>query len=185
MNTLPDHILEWIEHVPYEMLTQEQREAVAMYVTKVDYDEMHRTAQWIHHQAPVFKPAPTKQKQALLATFDRHYRKPIPLWQQPVQSWKVAAILFLLGAGWLLHWNSYKQTVPATASLVDTVYFTEEVPVKVYDTVFVQSPSTVSSSTEHSTTKHRSDGSMVYRRSRKGIPLKDDTLVQRFQFVSL
>lgn len=181
MNTLPEHILEWIEHVPYEMLTPDQQEAVAVYVSKADYDELHRTAQWMHHQTSVFKPAPPNHKRSLLATFDQHYRKPVPLWQQPIQFWKVAAVLFLFGAGWLLHWNSYTQTIPVTASLIDTVYLTEEVPVKVYDTVYVKSSSAVSASSDHSATDHRSDASV----SRRGIPLKDDTLVQRFQFVSL
>lgn len=185
MNTLPEHILEWIEHVPYEMLLPDQQEAVTAYLSKAEYDELHRAAQFMRRETPLFKTAPANHKQSLLAAFDQHYRKPVPIWQQPIQFWKVAAVLLLLGSGWLLHWNSYKQTVPVTASLVDTVYLTEEVPVKVYDTVFVESPAGVSASTDHSTADHRSDASMVYRHSRRGIPLKDDTLVQRFQFVSL
>jgi hypothetical protein len=132
------HLIESLGKSAFTELTIEQQKQVLKETDLNQYNEWQSVHQLL--QSHVIKhPLNPKQKQELLNRFDTEHT--IPIWQQPITFWKAASIILLLALGWLFHWQQLKTQPLASPQKVDTVYLEKHIPVKVYDTVYIQKSS--------------------------------------------
>ncbi|KAB2915333.1 MAG: hypothetical protein F9K23_10805 [Bacteroidetes bacterium] len=147
MENIPAHIYDWIEHIPYEVLTAEQKQEVLQHLDKVEYTQLHLAAA---EARQFFATQPeakiTNVFVALTDRFDEKYGKknmPILL---PLRLWQAAAAILLLAVGYmgfLLVNNPPTNKGTQTVLQRDTVYIENQLPakeVKVYDTIFIKQP---------------------------------------------
>lgn len=195
METIPDNIIILIEHYPFDSLSEADKQLVQQYLSREEYDSMFQTAALLHRNTGIFPEPAANQKGQLMDHFMQHNHRAPALWRTPVQLWKAASIILLLGGGWLLHWQTYQQKKVEYVTQLDTVYLEKEVPVKVYDTVYYKDEPSVTY-----TSNNRGDvpaeNQKLNRRTkeraypgvenqRRGVSAKDDSLIQSFKFVTL
>jgi hypothetical protein len=195
MENIPDSIIELIGQQSFDELSEPQKEVVLKHLSAQEYDSLYVTHRILGQQNTELPPENTSQKRRLMDHFVSTKQSFRPLWNTPVQLWKAASIFILLGAGWLIHWQTYKHKQVQYVSQLDTVYLEKEIPVKVYDTVyykeeernaFVSHKPAQIPAEENRLKKDEADRNENYSEPvRRGIPAKDDSLIQSFKFVTL
>lgn len=214
MEQIPDYIFDWIETTPFEQLTAQQQAQVQHHLPQEEYNQMHQAAllaAGYMQQGKENIEAKNKALSSLHTVFDAVHPAPqIPQKTTSLWVWKAAASLLLLAVAFLsygLYNAKHVQQHSRIAITPDTVYvnITKEVPheVKIYDTVYLQ-PKTQNKVNKKATPfggstplpKDISPNISPLRQvpfadrdqpqnSPKHNSLKDDTLAQNFNFVSL
>jgi hypothetical protein len=193
MENIPESVLNLIEECSFDELTDSNQKLVLLYMNEAEYNSLHRTALILRQSAPALPETNVKQKDELLTHFVTHHTKQSTVWSTPIQLWKAASIILLLGAGWLIHWQTYQQQKVSYITQLDTVYLEKEVSVKVHDTVYYKEEPGISytSTTRSRPTKqtdqlhHTQPAEIQPEHKRRGISAKDDSLIQSFTFVTL
>lgn len=190
MENIPEIILTLIEQKEFDSLSETEKNNVLQYITRDEYDSMHRTAFLLKQEKPELPLINAAAKDKLMTHLMSKTQNHPAMWSTPVQLWKAASIIILLGAGWFLHWQTYRQKHVEYVTQLDTVYLEKEVPVKVYDTVYYKEESAVSytsqKSPENSARLNRPHKiSAPVEPKRRGVSAKDDSLIQSFKFVTL
>ncbi len=193
MENIPAPIFDLIEQRSFDTLSAADQELVLQYMTQSEYKSMYKTAQLLKQEAPALSSVNRAQKDKLMQQFVSRKQPIRPLWNTPIQVWKAAAIFLLLGAGWLVHWQTYQRKHIEYVTQLDTVYL--EVPVKIYDTVYYKEEGNVSfashqkrnipseKSSVGQTRTHRKED--LVEPARRGTSAKDDSLIQSFKFATL
>jgi hypothetical protein len=193
MENIPESVLIMIEQQPFDQLSDSDKQLVLTFVTENEYTAFHQTTALLRRGKEPFPEVAPSGKDKLLMHFVKHNSKTTPLWSTPIQFWKAASIFILLGAGWLIHWQTYQQQTVEYITQLDTVYLEKEVPVKVYDTVYYKEESAVSYASNPqrqniSSGKRMQQDAPVKNqpaREQRGLSAKDDSLIQAFKFVTL
>jgi hypothetical protein len=136
MENIPNAVLELMQQKKFNTLTQSEQQLVLKYFCQLEYDTYHQTQQLLFAHKDPFPSINLTQKNKLIQRFISSNNKVLPLWNTPIQFWKAASIFVLLGSGWLIHWQSYKQQKVEYITQLDTVFLEKEIPVKIYDTVY-------------------------------------------------
>ncbi len=215
MEHIPAYIFDWIEHQPFSALTAQQQKEVIPYLGEDEYTQLHQAAIVANTYAKQDedKIVATNTTQAHLNTiFDKNYppqKKQLP----PLIVWKIAASFLLLAAavfsfGWYKAQHQKPEVV--THIITDTVFVDRAKTVpnnfKVYDTVYIEMPSKSNSRKLNKQPPKYIRNPFNYREellqenplnsipfSDKDQPqnrpknnsIKDDTLIQNFNFVQL
>lgn len=199
---IPEELFDWVKSMPYDALSEIQRETVLRWFTPAEYDDMHRALYLVSENRLSRKDA---LRTNLLTVFDKKYQsRTVELRLAVLRVWQVAAaILFvmLFGSSYLWIRAGKKTPVAEIIQLRDTVYM--EAPqaevIRVHDTVFLQHQqgSRITHKQDHSVSHPRSlpQVSDVHIRSIhevdalpnrvKNNSIKDDTLISHYSFVTL
>jgi hypothetical protein len=133
--------------------------------------------------------------------------EPTIVWNRPIALWKAAALFLLLGGGWLVFVLTNKNTVIQTSYItkLDTVFVEKEIPgEKIHDTVYIEYERKQKRNLEHLPIDNSSlpkqeiniptmnDINIIGIKEKdkpvnnaKGNSIKDDSLINAFQFVTL
>jgi hypothetical protein len=194
MEAIPENILNLIEQKSFDELDDTTRQDVLLYISREEYDSMYHTAKMLVQNKTEMPQPSVAQKDRLMNHFMHNNHTTHGLWRTPVQLWKAASIMILLGAGWLLHWQTYQQRKVEYVTKLDTVYLEKEVPFKVYDTVYYKEEAPASYTSNPSQRNIPKSGSVKRQQEymnthaepkRRGVSAKDDSLIQSFKFVTL
>lgn len=215
MEHLPAYILDWIAQKPFNALTAQQQKEVIPYLGEDEYTQLHQaglvaTAYAKQNQEKI---VPTATTQAHLNTiFDAHY-PPQKKQLQPLILWKIAASLLLLVAavfsfGWYKAQHQKAEVI--THIITDTVFVdranTAPNQFKVYDTVYIEKQTKSSSKSinnkkpKYTTKPYNNRNTPLTENPLNSVPfsdkdqpqnrpknnsIKDDTLIQNFNFIQL
>lgn len=215
MEHIPAYIFDWIELKPFDALSLKQQKEVAKHMDEEEYTQLHQAAivaSTYSKQNEAKTVATSSTLEHLNTIFDKHY-PPQKKQLQPLVVWKIAASFLLLAAavfsfGWYKAQHQKPEVV--THIITDTVFVdrAKTVPnqAKVYDTVYIERPSNSGSRKLNSTPPKYIRDPFNYREellqenplnsipfSDKDQPqnrpknnsIKDDTLIQNFDFVQL
>lgn len=193
MENIPEIILTLVEQQSFDTLSETNKQLVLHYIPREEYDSMHRTAVLLKQNQTVLPETNPAAKEKLMHHFMSKTQTHPAVWSTPVQLWKAASIIILLGAGWFLHWQTYQQKRVEYVTQLDTVYLEKEVPFKVYDTVYYKEEAAVSYTSNHKTPdtaprvnkQYSNETNAPVEPKRRGVSAKDDSLIQSFKFVTL
>jgi hypothetical protein len=195
MENIPEIILTLIEQKSFDELPESNKKEVLQYMSREEYDSMHQTAVLLKDTQTAFPKTNPVAKEKLMVHFMSKTQTHAAVWSTPIQLWKAASIIILLGAGWFLHWQTYQQKRVEYVTQLDTVYLEKEVPFKVYDTVYYKEEASVtytsnqksnnSSSSTKVSKQYSNDMNAPAEPKRRGVSAKDDSLIQSFKFVTL
>lgn len=158
MENIPTHIYDWIERLPYEDLTAEQKQQVLQHLGKAEYIQLHLAAVEAKQFFATKPQANTTDVFAALTDkFDeKHGKKNTPI-LLPLRLWQAAAAVLLLAVGYMGFLLANNPPTTSGEQIVlqrDTVYIESQLPakeVKVYDTIFIIQPSFVKEKKSSST----------------------------------
>jgi hypothetical protein len=214
MENIPAHIFDWIEQKTFEELSINQQQEVKKYLNSEEYNSLYKAALIANTYAKSNeeKLQPSSNALAELHTvFDATYpEKEKQL--TPLLFWKVAASILLIAVGALsLGWYNAQHQKPQVITHIktDTVYVNgaKQIPneIKIYDTMYLEKSIPKKQNKNYPNTRP-SNGVLPYEKllpnvnqlgnvpfSQKDQPqnlpknnsIKDDTLVQNFDFVQL
>lgn len=145
MENIPSFILDLLQHKPYEQLSAAEQREVSQHLSKEEYTSMHHAAiaakDFTRAESDIaINPA---HKEALMNRFQRKQQQtssPLRLvLTKPVEVWKVACMLLLFGGAGVLFMLQVKKGASQVHYItqLDTLYLEKEIPVKVYDTVYL------------------------------------------------
>lgn len=213
MEHIPNHLFDLLNQKDFHELTAEEQTSVLAYMDEHTYASMRKASvfsrQFFEEEESVT--VHPKQLQQLLKKVEaKQLAEPTIVWNKPVALWKVAAMFFLLGGGWLIFILANKNQVVRTAYItqLDTVFVEKEMPAeKIHDTVYIeyerkqqrQQHRHEELPTEHSSLPVQevnipamSDVNIVRIKEKdepvnnsKGNSIKDDSLIKAFKFVTL
>jgi hypothetical protein len=142
----------------------------------------------------------------LLSHFDTRHENKKGIFLFSNIFWKAAAILVLLGCGWLLNYliPGKKASDIGLLTMIDTVYVNKEImsdPLKIYDTIYIEKKSTPGNKTKdsynsytrnpYSTLTPESNSTLNFEElvnplnRQKRNSMKDDSLVKEFSAIML
>src|SRR4051812_16503459 len=107
MENIPENIITLIGEQSFDTLTETNKQTVLQHISRAQYDSLHQTALLLQ-QTSIPYPTNPVQKDRLMAHFMQHNHSRVFVWHTPVQLWKAASIILLLGGGWFLHWQTYQ-----------------------------------------------------------------------------
>lgn len=214
MENIPAHIFDWIEQTPYATLSSKQKQELQNYISEEEYTNLHQAAIIATGYAKTGKGKVQPQANALQqlhTVFDSTYTEkkrrlaPLVFWQA------AASFLLIAVAALSLGWYSAQHQKPQVITHIkmDTVYVNgaKQLPseIKIYDTVYLEQP-TQKQQQRHKAYSLPRNRTIPYKNivpdnaplnsvpfSQKDQPqnrpknnsIKDDTLIQNFNFVQL
>jgi hypothetical protein len=204
----PTVIFDWIEKFSFEELTVSQKEEVLNYFSESDYEQMHHTSLSVKAVSKNDSDFNLHRKEFVMHRFDAYHLKKsntFSLWYN-ANLWQAAAIFLFLISGWLFYhvFDLKKEQALRVIASVDTVYIEREVastPEIVHDTVYYyKEVRTVSEKVKsNSDNLFRDDAIQIlgklesrplieleaFNNSTLGNSMKDDSLLRKFNFVSM
>lgn len=148
MKDIPEYIIEWVSHTPFQQLDSTQRQEVLKHLSEIEYGELFAASEQArkltHNELQELVPNAYIEQRLLHALAEKKMEKAavIPIWKKNIPLWQVAASwLLMLGIGLILLQSKYAGTgMLATNTLTDTVYVekVKEVPGSfIHDTVYL------------------------------------------------
>lgn len=205
---IPAHIFDWIEVQAFEQLSTSQQALVLNFFTKEDYNQMHQTALELKAASGADRNLRNEsRKNAVMAHFDNIHPvvKVMPLNTRLAMVWQAAAILLFLLSGWLFYqlFDLKNESGLQQVANVDTVYVDKEVksdPEIIRDTIYLYKQTSSKSHEEivatangmvSTATDELNDIGIITMEDvetisePKGTSMRDDSLLNRFNFYSL
>lgn len=137
MENLPEKLTDMILDKSFEHLSDDEKVFLSKYIDKQEYNEMKSAYQLLEAASIPSSSANDVLRGKAFTIFEDHQPKTIALWQQAIPVWQAACAACFVFILWLVHWQTYMDLSPVNRSRIDTVYIEKEVPVKVYDTVYI------------------------------------------------
>ncbi len=212
MNTnnenIPTRVFDYLQVYGFEQLNRLQQEEVLTYISHEEYEQMHEAALSIKKLQRANNP-----KEMLMQRFDERYPKEAKL--IPLQSpliWKAAAVFFFFGLIYMqyLLMNTNKPLATSLASVKDTIFIVKNLvsdPLKIHDTVYISYAAPAKRHREPGPGDYRDESKLQQDNTatahyqelnihtikelnsaanrKKGRSIKDDSLLNSFDFVKL
>jgi hypothetical protein len=216
MENIPSFIADLLQRKAFEQLSESEQGEVLKHLSREDYIDLYRAAEAATSFTRIENiSVNASHKEDLLKRFQQKHQRVSPLQlmlNKPVQVWKVACMILMLGGAGILFMLQVKKGASQVQYItqLDTLYLEKELPVKVYDTVYltreVEKPSTTSAHPEYRSPKHNrkeetgqqlppEDYSGINMISiqekdrplnnKKGSNIKDDSLINTYGFTRL
>jgi hypothetical protein len=164
MEHIPSYIFDWIESKHFDSLTESQRHEVTAWMTKEEYNELHRAAAGVKELKEEQPQPAIATREALLTAFDKRYIQPErqakSIFFYSVPLWKVAAVFLLFGGGalWIILETRFHNAV-SYITIKDTVYVpsytANDETIKVKDTVYLPGDGSGKRTAKKTVVRHR------------------------------
>lgn len=209
-DNIPAEVFDWMQNCSFNKLDAQQQDIVKHYFSIEEYDDLHLATIGISNSLMVAESADDEIKSNLMARFNKHHhpkQKSIKL-QKPLIYWQAAAMLLLILSIWLFNKNFGLQNLKNASQLLltDTVYvdrLVSQAPVVLHDTVYRYKY--IKTETNHqdevndvhnlplTQPEHNYENIPAMRIKElgnatnitKGNSMKDDSLLKKYNFVSM
>ena len=205
---IPTSIFEWSMKISFSDLSKSQQEEVLLFINKEEYNELYQSSITTINTFTLDQPNKTRIKNELAARYDKLYQPKMAIKTESTNLfWKVAATLLLfgtMGLTFMLLKKTDQLKHSNNIASTDTVYMQANMPTyRIIDTVYMEVEKKPSSQNQKSNQMEPSTNkgmdymqpSDLYIGGIKDLEneanqlkhqsLNDDSLINKFQFVTL